>query len=116
MVIVTNYYEFGKRILSLIQRLTKIQLSIIDTKLHDIIHVLESAFIEKQEILDGYVYNFSGTDQILNAVFLLIESKRSAHRYLKFELTVQDISSNIRLKITGPDGTKEILRQEIKVF
>jgi hypothetical protein len=91
-------------------------LNIIEPNLHDIMHILESAFIEKQEILDGYVYNFSGTDQILNALFLLIESRRSAHRYLKFELTVQDIQSNIRLKITGPDGTKEILRQEMNVF
>jgi hypothetical protein len=78
-------------------------------------HVLESASIEQQEILDGYVYNFSGTDQTLNALFLLIESIRSTHRYLKFELTVQDIHSNIRLKITGPDGTKEILRQEMNI-
>jgi hypothetical protein len=91
-------------------------LTIIERDLHDIIDVLKSAFIEKQEISDGYVYNFSGTNQFLNSVFSLIESRRSAHPYLKFELTVQNIDSDIRLKITGPEGTKEILRQELSVF
>lgn len=77
---------------------------------------IKNAYIEKQEIQDGYVYTFLGTDYILSLIFILVRYKRNLQPNLKFELTVQDPGRNLRLKISGPEGIKEQLTKEMEFF
>lgn len=72
---------------------------------------LISAATEKQEVLDGFVYTFKGDEQTLGKLFNFISYHRTALPLFRFELSIQDLKSSIRLKITGPDGTKEVLQQ-----
>ena len=79
------------------------------------INPLQEVLSDKQEVKDGYAYTFSGSQNTLNEICLFIQFARINFPFLKFELTVQDLNSNIRLKITGPDGTKEFLQNEINI-
>lgn len=76
---------------------------------------LRTAIIEKQEVQDGFAYTFPGTDVILNQLVTFIQSERECCPFFKFELIIQDVQSNVRLKITGPDGAKEFLEQELEL-
>jgi hypothetical protein len=88
----------------------------IQPQLQDALSIFGNACIEKQEILDGYVYTLISADEVLDSILSLVKTIRRNHPYLKFEFSVQDIRSNMRLKITGPEGTKDILLQEIDII
>ena len=83
----------------------------IETRQRNTVEYLISAATEKQEVLDGFVYTFKGDEETLGKLFQFISYQRIAFPLFRFELSVQDLKSSIRLKITGPDGTKEILQQ-----
>lgn len=76
---------------------------------------LKAVIVEKQEVRDGFAYTFPGTDVILNQLITFIQSERECCPFFKFELIIQDVQSNVRLKITGPDGTKEFIEQELEL-
>jgi hypothetical protein len=58
---------------------------------------------------------FAGTNEVLDELFLLIRYQRNNLPLFKFELIVQDINSNIRLKATEPEGAKDTLRIELNL-
>jgi hypothetical protein len=74
---------------------------------------LKTVIVEKQEVADGFVYTFPGTDAVLNQLMAFIQSERECCPFFKFELAIQDQKNPVRLKITGPDGAKAFIVQEL---
>ncbi len=74
---------------------------------------LKTVIVEKQEVRDGFIYTFPGTDVILNQLMVFIQSERECCPFFKFELTIQEQKNPVRLKITGPDGAKTFIGQEL---
>jgi hypothetical protein len=76
---------------------------------------LKTICIEKQEVQDGFVYTFPGTNEVLEQLFSVILYQRNNLPLFKFELTVQDVNSHIRLRATGPEGAKDTLGIELNL-
>lgn len=66
---------------------------------------------EVEELEDGFVQVFPNTDEALEAVVtaVLLESRCCSDE--SFTLEVPADEAEIRLTITGPEGTKELARQ-----
>jgi len=60
-------------------------------------------------IADGYRLEFEATDELLHAIASVIAAERHCCRFLRFQVTVEPDDGPIRLDITGPAGTTQLL-------
>jgi hypothetical protein len=60
-------------------------------------------------IADGYRLEFEATDELLHAIASFIAAERHCCRFLRFQITVEPDDGPIRLDITGPAGTTQLL-------
>lgn len=65
----------------------------------------------RQETDNGFSYKFDGTDEILDKLNDFIKTERLCCDFFKFQITVEDQTA--LLNITGPDGAKEFLKEEV---
>lgn len=72
---------------------------------------LKALVLEKKELSDGYSYKFEGSDQNLDKLNEFIKAERMCCDFFIFQLTVDENSAI--LNITGPEGTKEFLNDEV---
>lgn len=72
---------------------------------------LKALVLEKNELEDGYSYKFEGKDEILDKLNDFIKTERMCCDFFTFQITVEENSA--LLKITGPNGAKEFLKEEI---
>ena len=77
----------------------------------EVIEILKTKILEKQELADGYKYKFAGTDQLLDEITSFIKSERLCCDFFVFVLTISD--DEIWLSVTGPDGAKEFIKTEM---
>lgn len=75
--------------------------------------VLKTQVRERQEVQDGVVYTFDSSDELLDQLIAFIKAERSCCPFFKFELTIRDVKNPMMLRITGPDGVKEFIRDEL---
>jgi hypothetical protein len=66
---------------------------------------------DRQELEYGYQYRFEGTDQILDKLNEFIKTERMCCDFFVFQLIVE--KDKTTLAITGPDGAKEFLNEEV---
>jgi len=76
-----------------------------------ILKQLRSAVFEVRELDDGYSYSFPSGGQMLAEIGSMIELERQCCPFLRFRLTVDANDGPIWLELTGPDGTKEFLKE-----
>jgi len=76
---------------------------------------LKEGLRDKQEIADGFVYAFHGSDATIEQLVNFIRIERQCCPFFRFELTIRDEKTDILLKITGPEGVKEFLLNELKL-
>jgi hypothetical protein len=76
-----------------------------------ILKKLGSAVVEVRELEDGYTYSFASGGQRLTEIGSMIELERQCCPFLRFRLTVEANDGPIGLELTGPEGTKEFLRE-----
>lgn len=69
--------------------------------------------IGKRALAHGYAYQFKGSDDTLGHLVDFIRSERVCCSFFDFSLQVKAGGSPIKLTITGPEGVKEFLNQEI---
>ncbi len=62
------------------------------------------------EISNGYSFEVPGDKQNLALIFELMAAERECCPFLTFELTAVERNGPLSLRITGPAGTKELLR------
>jgi hypothetical protein len=79
----------------------------------EVLAVLKLKVIDRQELANGYKYQFEGSDTLLDQVIAFIKSERACCDFFTFDLSVSDKQSNIWLSITGPEGAKEFIKMEM---
>ncbi len=75
--------------------------------------VIKTQVRERQEVHDGVVYTFASSDLLLDQLLEFIKAERSCCPFFKFELTIRDVNNPAMLRITGPDGVKDFIRDEL---
>lgn len=76
-----------------------------------VIAELKALVLEQKELNDGYSFMLEGSDRILDKLNESIKTERMCCDFFTFQLT---IDGNIAmLNISGPNGAKEFLKQEI---
>jgi hypothetical protein len=72
---------------------------------------LKALLVGRNELADGYAYEFQATDEILDKLNAFIKTERLCCDFFTFQLTVE--LTRVYLNITGPDGVKKFLREEV---
>jgi hypothetical protein len=76
-----------------------------------IIAELKMVVVSRKELANGYGYEFKGTDEILDKLNTFIKTERMCCDFFTFQLTVEE--NKALLSITGPEGAKEFLKEEV---
>jgi hypothetical protein len=69
-----------------------------------------SAVIETEELRDGYAFRVPGDGKWLGLLAELIVAERECCPFLTFELVAQPSMGPIIVRVTGPAGSKELLK------
>ena len=69
-----------------------------------------SAVIATEELRDGYAFRLPGDGKWLGLVAELIVAERECCPFLTFELVAQPGMGPIIVRVTGPAGSKELLK------
>jgi hypothetical protein len=69
--------------------------------------------VEKAELKDGYNYAFEGSDGVIDTLVEFIKTERQCCNFFTFNLTVGDEDDRLWLTLTGPEGAKEFISEEI---
>ena len=70
----------------------------------------KSAPTATEEIADGYVFRIPGENRWLALVTDLIIAERECCPFLRFEVTAEPKMGALTIRITGPEGTKPVLK------
>lgn len=65
---------------------------------------------EVQETQQGYRIRFDATDEVIKRLSRWIDDERKCCRFLRFQVTVEPAQGPVWFDISGPEGTKELLR------
>ncbi len=76
-----------------------------------VIAELKMLVTERTESEDGFTYRFDGSDETIDRIVEFVKTERLCCDFFTFALTVE--TSSAVLKITGPDGAKQFLAQEV---
>src|SRR5713101_9924386 len=68
------------------------------------------AVIATEELPDGYVFHVPGDKKSMGAAWEVIVAERECCPFLTFELTAQANMGPVSVRVTGPAGTKDILK------
>lgn len=74
---------------------------------------LQGKVLERKELIDGYAFRFEGSDAVLNELNTFIQSERQCCPFFTFGLSVSGEPSEAWLALTGPEGVKEVIRDEL---
>ncbi len=76
-----------------------------------VIAELKALVLDRHELSNGFSYKFEGSDQNFDKLNEFIKTERMCCDFFSFQLTIEeDIAV---LTITGPDGAKEFLKDEV---
>ena len=76
---------------------------------------LKKAVLERKELQDGFTFRFDGKDDMLDQLTEFVKSERSCCSFFKFRLTIDGNSESIWLDLTGPEGAKAFVTEELKL-
>ena len=65
------------------------------------------------ELADGYEFRFPGDARLVGELARFIADERECCPFLHFELLVEPDRGPIRLRVRGPEGTKEFLAGQL---
>lgn len=74
---------------------------------------LKRQVLHKKELPDGFAYEFPGTDAMLTELMTFMQTERQCCGFFTFQLAVQDETRSAWLEIKGPDGVKDVIRDEL---
>jgi hypothetical protein len=89
----------------------KLTTSELQKRKASIIAELKALVLHRQELENGFSYKFEGKDEILDKVNIFIKTERMCCDFFTFQLTVEE--NTALLNITGPEGAKEFLKDEV---
>lgn len=75
---------------------------------------LKGLLLEKTEMANGYRYKFEGSDRLVDLLTGFIKTERMCCPFFAFTLTVAGDESSAWLELTGDEGVKGFIDQEIE--
>lgn len=88
----------------------------LDQRKQTVLASLKTQFLERKELEDGYAFRFVGTDAVLDELNAFIQSERQCCPFFTFGLTVSGEPAAAWLALTGPEGVKEVIREELGLY
>jgi hypothetical protein len=79
-----------------------------------VIASLKVRVLEKQELANGFRYRFDSSDQTLDLLNNFIKTERLCCDFLILGLTVAHQDSPVWLELSGPEGAKDFIKNEIE--
>lgn len=76
---------------------------------------LGEQIVERREIDDGLSLRFKPSEDLLARLGKMIDMERQCCRFLKFRLTIEPDDGPVWLELTGPAGTRDILKEYFPV-
>jgi hypothetical protein len=76
-----------------------------------VLEKIRGAVVEARELQDGYAYCFPSENQQLAEIASMIELERQCCPFLRFSLIIEPNGGPIWLELSGPDGTKDFLKE-----
>lgn len=67
-------------------------------------------YLGAEELEDGYRLRFDGADSLMG-VARFVEEERKCCSFADYQLELEPPYDEVRLTITGPDGTKELFQE-----
>ena len=64
------------------------------------------------ETEEGYVLNFGRLEDELQSILQFLEVERKCNPFLRLRLTLESNDGPVKLRISGPSGTKDFLVKE----
>ena len=74
---------------------------------------LKKKIISKKELTNGYAFKFDGSDATFIELSDFIKSERACCNFFVFTLSVGGDGKETWLSLTGPEGAKEMISQEL---
>jgi hypothetical protein len=74
-----------------------------------VVRNLEKSVIEIEELDEGYTFSFPSTDETLTELIDFIRVEKICCPFLNFKMTLKAGEANVRLELTGTEGTKTFL-------
>ena len=78
-----------------------------------IIAELKLSVRERNELENGIQYKFESSDRLIDLVSNFIKTERLCCDFFDFNLNVVADTGSMQLTLSGPDGTKEFIKEEI---
>lgn len=76
---------------------------------------LKEMIMKKKELKDGYAYKFSGSDEVVAKLNEFIKTEKECCDFFTFNLTISKDKSSAWLEITGDEGVKDFIKNEIEI-
>lgn len=80
-----------------------------------VIASLKSKIIERKELPNGYSYKFAGTDTIVDELAEFVKSERACCSFFTFSLSFSGDGTEAWLNLTGSEGAKEMITNELNM-
>lgn len=77
----------------------------------EILALLKTKVLKKEELPNGYSYLFVSTDKNIDEITSFIKTERTCCDFFSFKISIQD--NDLWLTITGEDGTKDFITGEM---
>lgn len=74
---------------------------------------LKSLLKERKEETNSVLYKFESTDKNIDLVSSFIKTERLCCDFFEFDLSVESGSEFMWLKLSGPEGVKDFIAEEI---
>jgi hypothetical protein len=78
-----------------------------------IIASLKSRVLERTEVENGLRFKFKGDDETLELLTSFVKTERLCCDFFTFSITVGGVESDLWLELSGPEGAKEFIKEEI---
>jgi len=78
-----------------------------------VIAELKDLVLDQTETQTGFKYKFDGSDKVLDLLNNFIKTERLCCDFFVFALNVAGNSEYTWLELSGPEGTKDFIKQEI---
>ena len=62
---------------------------------------------------NGFAFKFPGTDKVIDELTEFIKTERACCDFFVFGLSISGNKNETWLKLTGPEGTKEMITSEL---
>ncbi|HUR31605.1 MAG TPA: hypothetical protein VMZ69_09240 [Saprospiraceae bacterium] len=78
-----------------------------------VLQSLKNKVLDKHELSNGYAFKFPGSDDVVDELIEFIKTERECCDFFVFTLSVSGDKSESWLHMTGVEGAKDFITQEL---